>query len=232
MVNDSPSSIADTWSANRPAAFTTTRAQIDSRSVLEQHPVAGAVSAREPGPRQQVSAGLLEAARERVHERLRFDHARVRREQRGDACRVRLAPPDALGIDDLEPLGAVGLPLRLERLEAGAFGVMQGDDELAAARVRHPVPPAERVELAGAFARTAAPSGTLRDSRGRRGSTPLLRVLVSMPGRGWRSSTHTSRPARAMAAADARPVTPPPTTTTSMVSIGGLTTARALPTRA
>src|SRR2546426_2777857 len=46
--------------------------------------------------------------------------------------------------------------------------------------------------------------------------TPLLCVLVSRPGRGWRSSTHTDRPRAAIARADARPVTPAPMTATSI----------------
>src|SRR5438874_3717016 len=45
--------------------------------------------------------------------------------------------------------------------------------------------------------------------------TPLLCVLVSIPGRGWRSSTHTDAPVAAIARAAARPVTPPPTIATS-----------------
>src|SRR4051794_27797361 len=40
-----------------------------------------------------------------------------------------------------------------------------------------------------------------------------------MPGRGSRSSTQTVRPVRAIAQADASPVTPAPTTTTSMCEI-------------
>src|SRR5256885_2340610 len=42
--------------------------------------------------------------------------------------------------------------------------------------------------------------------------TPLLCVLVSIPGRGWRSSTPTDAPPAALAPAPTRPVTPPPTT--------------------
>src|SRR4249920_2618827 len=49
--------------------------------------------------------------------------------------------------------------------------------------------------------------------------TPLLCVLVSSPGRGWRSITHTERPLFAMASADARPVTPAPMTPTSICSM-------------
>ena len=48
--------------------------------------------------------------------------------------------------------------------------------------------------------------------------TPLLRVLVSSPGRGWRSSTHVENPRAAMARAEARPVTPAPITATSIRS--------------
>src|SRR5215510_7560421 len=48
--------------------------------------------------------------------------------------------------------------------------------------------------------------------------TPLLCVLVSMPGRGCRSATHTVWPSAAMAAPAARPTTPPPITRTSMRS--------------
>src|SRR5262247_108827 len=46
--------------------------------------------------------------------------------------------------------------------------------------------------------------------------TPLLWVLVSCPGRGWRSRTQTDRPRAAIARAEARPVTPAPMTATSM----------------
>src|SRR5689334_2152217 len=49
--------------------------------------------------------------------------------------------------------------------------------------------------------------------------TPLLCVLVSRPARACRSSTQTERPRSAMASAAARPVTPAPTTATSMRSI-------------
>src|SRR5688500_5185082 len=45
--------------------------------------------------------------------------------------------------------------------------------------------------------------------------TPLLWVLVSIPGRGWRSSTHTDLPAAPSSDAIARPTTPAPTTATS-----------------
>ena len=46
--------------------------------------------------------------------------------------------------------------------------------------------------------------------------TPLLCVLVSMPGRGCRSRTQTEAPVAAIARAEARPVTPAPMTATSM----------------
>src|SRR5439155_26913209 len=46
--------------------------------------------------------------------------------------------------------------------------------------------------------------------------TPLLCVLVSRPGRGCRSSTHTDSPRAAIARAEARPVTPAPMTATSI----------------
>src|SRR5436190_3441450 len=49
--------------------------------------------------------------------------------------------------------------------------------------------------------------------------TPLLCVLVSWPGRGWRSRTTTEWPRCAIALADARPVTPAPITATSICSI-------------
>src|SRR5205807_9911700 len=52
--------------------------------------------------------------------------------------------------------------------------------------------------------------------------TPLLCVLVSRPARGCRSSTHTDRPVRAIASADAAPVTPAPTTATSIRSMNGI----------
>src|SRR4051812_7948229 len=45
--------------------------------------------------------------------------------------------------------------------------------------------------------------------------TPLLCVLVSMPARGWRSSTQTGRPREARSAAIASPGAPAPTTATS-----------------
>src|SRR5262245_16263852 len=48
--------------------------------------------------------------------------------------------------------------------------------------------------------------------------TPLLCVLVSSPGRGWRSSRQTEWPAIAMARADASPVTPAPMTAMSIRS--------------
>src|SRR5688500_6806637 len=51
--------------------------------------------------------------------------------------------------------------------------------------------------------------------------TPLLRVLVSCPTRPCRSSTHTDAPRPASSAADGRPTTPAPTTTTSAVSMYG-----------
>src|SRR4030095_11967547 len=46
-----------------------------------------------------------------------------------------------------------------------------------------------------------------------------LRVLVSSPGRGCRSRMQVENPCWAMARADARPVTPPPMTATSMRSM-------------
>src|SRR5262245_7453298 len=49
--------------------------------------------------------------------------------------------------------------------------------------------------------------------------TPLLCVLVSRPGRGWRSITQTDSPRVASASADARPVTPAPMTATSICSM-------------
>ena len=49
--------------------------------------------------------------------------------------------------------------------------------------------------------------------------TPLLWVLVSRPGRGCRSMTHTDRPRAASARAAASPVTPAPMTATSMRSM-------------
>src|SRR6185436_11929617 len=52
--------------------------------------------------------------------------------------------------------------------------------------------------------------------------TPLLCVLVSSPGRGWRSSTHTESPRSAMARAEESPVTPAPITATSIRSTGRL----------
>src|SRR6185436_11671341 len=48
--------------------------------------------------------------------------------------------------------------------------------------------------------------------------TPLLCVLASSPGLGCRSSTHVEKPRAAMARAAASPVTPAPTTATSMCS--------------
>src|SRR5687767_3313493 len=48
--------------------------------------------------------------------------------------------------------------------------------------------------------------------------TPLLWVLVSIPGRRWRSAIQTVTPLVASAAVVASPITPPPTTRTSMSS--------------
>src|SRR5437868_15388599 len=45
--------------------------------------------------------------------------------------------------------------------------------------------------------------------------TPLLWVLVSIPGRGWRSRMQTRRPRAPSSAAMARPTTPAPITATS-----------------
>src|SRR5262245_1007936 len=50
--------------------------------------------------------------------------------------------------------------------------------------------------------------------------TPLLCVLVSAPGRGCRSTTHTLSPCAAMARAEASPVTPAPITRTSTETSG------------
>src|SRR5918994_4179911 len=49
--------------------------------------------------------------------------------------------------------------------------------------------------------------------------TWLLCVLVPMPGRGSRSSTHTLRPCCATASAAESPTTPPPITAVSICSI-------------
>src|SRR5436190_2818928 len=49
--------------------------------------------------------------------------------------------------------------------------------------------------------------------------TPLLWVLVSSPGRGWRSRTQTDSSRPATARAEASPVTPAPITATSTFSI-------------
>src|SRR6185503_18149762 len=61
--------------------------------------------------------------------------------------------------------------------------------------------------------------------------TPLLCVLVSMPGRGWRSRTQTEWPCEAMARAEARPVTPAPMTATSIRSKGQLRWPKAAQSR-
>src|SRR3990170_3061674 len=58
--------------------------------------------------------------------------------------------------------------------------------------------------------------------------THELWVLVSIPSRGWRSRRQTERPGRAIAAAAARPTTPPPMTATSTASITGVPVHRAV----
>lgn len=93
-----------------------------------------------------------------------------------------------------------------------------GEHEFAAALTWHASSPAEGVKALGALDaefRFQRAGGVVETAW----MTPLLCVLVAIPGRGWRSTIATVCPASAIVAAEASPETPAPMTRVSMGSI-------------
>ena len=129
-----------------------------------------AVGADQAACRQKDHAGRLPPARSSAFTSASASTMPVcGRTQRRDRSNRRLARGDERAIDELESFDAVGRAALLQRLELPDFVLVGGDDELAAALVRHAVARAELVQHARVPRRTAAPSASRPDSRCRRG---------------------------------------------------------------
>ena len=116
------------------------------------HHPAGLVvrDALDPGVERDHAAAILEIAAQRRHELMAVDDAGFRRAQRGNAVERRLHGARRGAVDQLEVFDAVGGPLLEDCLHLADFGVLGGDDQLAALPVRHAVRGAELVEHAAA----------------------------------------------------------------------------------
>ena len=74
------------------------------------------------------------------------DDAGFRRIERGDTGEFRLERARGIAADQFKPFDAVLLALRKQRLDAGAFGLVGRDNQLAAFAVMHAVAFAEFVQ--------------------------------------------------------------------------------------